>query len=138
MRDRWQVAALEASAATAGINYPLPGGEITRIGGLAFVLVTDGTVANRQVVARLEDETGAVVYAIAAPAVQTASLTVVYSFSGRSPAFGTAALGFIGGPFFDGGAANNLALVVSVAAAAAGDRLSAARLLVSQHERQHG
>jgi hypothetical protein len=130
-----EVVALPSGAASGGISYPLPGGEVTAIEALAFTLVCGAGVANRQVVASLEDGTGATVYAVAAPAVQAANSTVVYSFAPLVPSFGTAALGFMGGPFPGVRYADNMTLVVHVAAAQAGDSIVGGRLLVKQYQR---
>lgn len=135
MQGSAESVAVPSGLASGGIAYPLPGGEVTRIEALAFKLVTDGNAANRQVVAGLRDQSGAFVYAVAAPAVQITGLTVVYSFGPEVPAFGTAALGFMGGPFPRVAYADNLELVVSVGAAQVGDKITEARLLVCQYER---
>lgn len=128
-----QIVALPAEVSPAGIRYGLPGGERTEIEGLCFTLVTSNAVANRQVLARLQDGTSVDVYAVAAPAVQVASETVVYSFAPLVPAFGTAALGFMGGPYPEACSGDPLFVVVTVVNADANDVISDGRLTVKQY-----
>jgi hypothetical protein len=130
-----QIVALPSTVSPAGITYPLPGGELTEIESLCFKLVTSAAVANRQVIARLQDALGIDTFAVAAPAVQTATTTVVYSFAPLVPVFGTLALGFMGGPFPRAFSGDNLTLVVSVVNAGAGDVIEDGRLTVKQYPR---
>ncbi len=118
--------------ASAGLAYELPGVALFSIASFAFELVTDGNAANRQVVAGLKGSKGKVLFAEAAPAVQTASLTVQYSFAPEVIAFGTLALGFMGGAFVGRKLPQNLSVFVTVAAHQVGDKIVNAGLLVHQ------
>lgn len=120
--------------AVAGLVYKLPGSVRYSILAFAFQLVSEADAANRQVVAKLLDSTGSPVFAEAAPAVQTASLTVQYSFAGDRQPFGTLALGLMGGGFVKERLPQNMAVAITVGAAHAGDRLANIRLLVHQLE----
>lgn len=131
-----QVVALPPGNGPGGVTYPLPGGELTRIESLSFELATSNAVAARQVIAGLQDALGAWVFAVAAPGTQAASLTVVYSFAPLVPVFGSAAAGFIGGPFPRAWSGDNLAVAVRVVNGAAGDNITAGRLTVIQRPRQ--
>jgi hypothetical protein len=86
----------------------------------------------------LEDSTGAVVFSVAAPATQAGGLTVVYSFSGWTPAAGSGALGRVVGPFIDATIAENLTLTVAVSGTSPADAISNARVLVKQWPRDVG
>jgi hypothetical protein len=127
-----QIVAIPAVSSPAGIAYDLPGGELTEIEGLCFTLHTSAGVANRQVVAQLKDGLGVDVFAVAAPAVQTAGTTVVYSFAPDVLSFGTLALGFMGGPFPRACSGDPLTVVVTVVNAQAGDAITNGRLVVKQ------
>lgn len=133
-----QFVALPVGPATAGIDYALPGGELTEIRALAFVLDTAGGGAARQVVVQLEDGTGEPVYAVAAPATQAGGLTVTYSFAPLVPMAGSAALGTITGPLLGYVSGDPSRLVVSVVSASAGDSLLSGRLTVCQYDREQG
>lgn len=136
-RGESRVVALAGGAATGGVEYQIPGATQIEIGSLAFKLVASGAPANRQVLVRLQDATGADLYAIAAPGQQTAGQTVIYGFAPLVPVFGSAGLGFMGGPLPGGKLPANLSVVVTVTAAAAGDVLSLARMIVRQWEVTH-
>jgi hypothetical protein len=133
LEGRWQVVALPAVLGSAGLTFHLPAGAVSQIGSFCFTLVTDGNAANRQVVVEVVDGLKVPVFAVAAPAVQAASLTVVYSFAPLVPAFGTAALGAMGGPFISRAAeADNLTVTVTVGAHQVGDKITGGRLLAKQ------
>lgn len=131
-----RVVTIPATDAVAGMMYELPGSVLYSILSFSFDLVTEGDAANRQVVAQLLDSTGALLFAEAAPAVQTAGLTVQYSFAGDRQPFGTLALRLMGGGFVRGRLPQNLSVGIAVGAAHAGDRLTNIRLLVHQLEPQ--
>jgi hypothetical protein len=105
------------------------------VSSLAFLLTSDANVANRLVRAAIVDGTGAVCFAAVAPAVQAASLAVVYSFAPDVPASGTAALGAMTAPFVGRWLPPNVAVTLTVTNAQAGDTITAGRLLVGQYER---
>lgn len=128
-----QVVAIPALVSGVGIAYDLPGGELTEVEGLCFTLVTSAGAGNRQVIARVQDGTGTDVFAVAAPAVQTATKTVVYSFAPDVLPFGTLALGFMGGPFPRVCSGDPLTVVVTVVNAQAGDAIHDGRLIVKQY-----
>lgn len=116
----------------AGLVYQLPGAVSYEILAFSFSLVATADAANRQVVAKLLDQTGKAVFAEAAPAVQTAGATVEYSFAGDRQPFGTLALGLMGGGFVRGRLPQNMAVAVTVGSAHAGDLIGDIRLLVHQ------
>lgn len=126
---------LGESLASVGIAFDLPGVALFSIAAFAFKLVADANAANRQVVVGLLDSTGAVLFAEAAPAVQTATQTVVYSFAPEVIAFGTAALGFMGGAFVGRKLPQNLTVFATVTGHQVGDKILQARLLVHQWNR---
>jgi hypothetical protein len=130
-----RVIALDAAAATAGLVYEFPGDSLFAIRSLAFKLTTAAGGGARQVIAELEDAFGAPVFAVAAPGTQAGGLTVEYSFAPLVPAFGSAALGAMGGPFAGSLLPQNMQVAITVAAAAAGDLIFDGRLLVHRLER---
>lgn len=130
-----RVVALDDVAATAGIRYDLPGVRLFEVVSFAFKLHTAAGGAVRQVIAELLDSTGAVLFAEAAPGTQAGGLDVVYSFAPGVLAFGTSALGRMGGAYPGRLLPQNLTVAATVSGAAAGDELSQGRLLVHQVER---
>jgi hypothetical protein len=126
------VVGLGGALASAGLTYRLPLSVITKVQAFTFQLVTAGGGGNRQVVALLRDGFGVTVYAVPAPGVQAGGLTVVYSFGNLVTAFGTAALGFMGGPFPGGWLPENLELAAVVGNTDPADVITDARLLVRQ------
>lgn len=128
------VIALDDALASAGISDRLAGAVRYTILSVSFKLVTAAGGGARQVVVKLLDATGAVVFAEAASVTQAGGLTVVYSFGGERASFGTAALGFVGGPFVGGRLPQNLTVAVAVTGTSGGDKLSQGRLLVHQLE----
>ena len=76
-------------AAGAEILVTVPAGARWRLVGLIATLVTDNTVVNR-VVSLVIDDGAAALYRAAAQTVQTASLTVIYSFGAGLPSAATA------------------------------------------------
>lgn len=109
---------------TNGITYKVPGSSALRVESLAFEVTTAGGGGNRQVVVQVQNDIGAARYAIAAPGLQAGGLAVVYSFGPDIPPFGTAALGFMGGPFVRGFLPAGSQIVLALAGAAAGDAFS--------------
>lgn len=75
-----ELAALPNPAAGAGLLYKVGGAYWERPLFLTFTLTTSAAAANRAVVLELVDQDLRVVSAIAAAAVQTASLVRVYSY----------------------------------------------------------
>lgn len=132
----YQVVSLPGGDAAAGITEPIQQGEYVRLGSVAFRLVTSATAGNRQVLVALLDGTGTAVFTVAAPAVQAASLTVDYAFGVEVPAYGSAALGAMGGPLLGCWLDQNMSLAVIVNTAKAGDVLSNGRMLVEEYERE--
>lgn len=137
-RGEHRIVSLPGGLASAGIAYDFPGVIAFQVSSVAFEVVTAAGGGARQVVAGLRDASGADVFAVAAPATQAGGLTVVYSFSGWTPPFGSGALGRIGGPFLAAKLAENLTLFVAVAGTAGGDAITAGRLLVRQWPRIGG
>lgn len=127
-----RVVAFADGLAAAGFAYEFPGATVVSLESLCFTLVATAGVANRQVAVSLLDSTGHPVFRVAAPAVQTAGLTVSYSFAPLVPASGTAAGGAMTGPLAGGWLPGNLTLAVTVGAAQAGDALGFGRLLLAQ------
>lgn len=130
-----RIIALDGGLGNADLRYDLPGVALFSIKSLSFHLKSSADVANRQVVVKLVDSTGAVIYAEAAPAVQAASLDVDYSFAPGTQPFGTAALGTIGGSFVAGRLPQNVSVIVHVSAGVVADVISKGRLLVHQLNR---
>lgn len=129
---------LPGGLATAGIAYDFPGVVAFQLLAVSFAVTASGGGGARQVVAQLQDSTGAAVFGVAAPGTQASGQTVVYSFSGTTPPFGSGALGFMGSGFLDAKIAENLSLVVSVVSAGAPDTIFDARALVRQWPRDVG
>lgn len=127
-----RVVAAPAASAAAGVALALPGVVTFAVVSFAFKLHTAAGGGARQVVAKLVDATGAVLFAEAAPATQAGGLDVVYSFAPDTAAFGSSALGFMGGNFPGRRLPQNLTVEASVAGNAAGDLLEQVRLLVHQ------
>jgi hypothetical protein len=129
-----RVIALPDALGSQGLDYDLPGVCEFAVVSFAFELDASAAVANRQVIVTLRDSRGAILFGVAAPAVQTANTSVVYSFAPEVPLFGTLAAGIMGGPFPGGRLPQNLTVGVVVGAAGAGDLIAAARLLVHQYD----
>lgn len=138
MYPRWEarVVGLPGAAATAGVSYVIPGASRIRLRAVTFKLVTLAGVANRIAVVSLFKASGDAVVSVAAPFVQTASKTSLYTFGEGLQQFGANDAARIGGPFVGGCLPENLTLAVSVLAAQAGDVLSGVRLLLEQHVEQ--
>lgn len=131
-----EAVALPSGLASAGISYPLPGGEVTSIEGLSFALTCAGGGGARQVVVQLQDALGVAVFANAAPGTHASGLTVVYSFGPNVAPFGSDTLGFMGASFPGLRYADNLTVVVQVVSAGGTDTLFDGRLLVCQYVRE--
>lgn len=99
---------------------------------VSFTLACAVNAAARQVLVSLLDSTGTPVFTVPAPATQGSGQTVRYSFAPLVPAFGSAALGAMGGPFDGGELPPNLDLAVHVGAAVAGDLVKLGRVVVLQ------
>lgn len=127
-----RLVALDNQTGTADLVYLFPGTALFRVLALSFHLLTSSHAANRTVIVKLLDALGVQVFAQAAPAVQAASLGVDYSFGPDVQPFGTAAGGFMGGPFVAGRLPQNLKVAVHLVNGDAGDALSNGRLLVHQ------
>ena len=97
------------------------------IDSVSFALATDSNAANRQVTLLVLDGSGAQLGAFPAASVQTASLTVHYSFLSNVSAF----LATVGGnsvsPVYEGLLQPGFSVVVTIGAKQAGDQISAIR-----------
>lgn len=129
-----RVIALPADTGTVGLTYDFPGVELFKLESVAFVVTTAAGGGARQVVVSLVDALGVAVFANAAPATQAGGTTVQYGFGPDVAAFGSAALGFIGGVFTGSRLPGNMTFRVQVVSAAAGDQVFNARLLVCQYD----
>lgn len=127
-----RVVTLGTAPATAGLEHELTGEWRYRIGSFSFTLTTAGGGGVRQVFAQLVDATGTPVYTTPAPGTQASGNTVRYSFAGLVPAFGSTALGAMGGPFYDGPLPDNLTLRAVVASAGGADTITLGRVLLTQ------
>ena len=132
-----EIISLGGGIGSTGLTYVFPLATLVAIQAVSFKLVTSGAAANRTAVVTVTDGLGAVVYAVSAPAVQTATTTVQYSFGNLVPSFGTLALGFMGGPFPQGKLPENLTLTVSFTNGVAGDLVTNGRLIVRQWPTRH-
>ncbi len=131
-RGEGRIIALPRVLATAGLDYPIPGVVSVELTALAFTVTATGGGGARQVVVQLQDSTGATVYGVAAPGTQASGQTVEYSFAPGVVAFGSGALGFMGGPLPAGRLPENLDVVVQVVSAGGADTLFNARILWRQ------
>lgn len=133
-RGEPRVIALPGDTGAAGLRYDFPGVETFRLESLAFAVTTAGGGGARQVVAQLEDSTGAPVFVNAAPGTQAGGLTVVYSFAPMTVAFGSGAAGFMGAAFVGGRLPGNMSISIQVVSASPGDLIFNARVLVCQYD----
>lgn len=129
----WEVVSLPGGAAGSGVTYRLPGGERTRIGSLAFRVDCAGGGPDRQVVAQLFDGTDTPLFSAVAPGLQASGTGVAYSFAPLVPLFGSAALGFMGGPFPGGWLPPNIYVFIGIANIGVGDVITNGRLVVGQY-----
>jgi hypothetical protein len=123
---------LGGAAGTAGLVHVFPLSTVVALHSLAFHVKTAGGGGNRQAVVQLLDGRGVLAYGIAAPGVQAGGADVDYSFAPMVVAFGSAALGFMGGPLPGGKLPFNMSLAISVVSAGASDVITNTTLLVSQ------
>lgn len=123
-----EVAPLADPAAGAGFTYTVSGSYWERIAALSFVFTTNGNAANRAVVLKVKDGSGATLVAVPSAAVQVASKAYTYSYWGdQAPVNDTVNLVnaqpvpmiFLQPEF---------TVVVSVGAIDAGDQISAIRV----------
>jgi hypothetical protein len=123
-----EVVPLVNPAVATGFTYTVGGNYWERIAALSFVLTSDGNAANRAVLLRVKDGTGATLLAIPTAAVQVASKVYTYSYWGQqSPA--TDAVGLVNAQpapsiFLQPG----FTVVVSIGAVQVGDQISAIRV----------
>jgi hypothetical protein len=114
-------------AAATGFTITVGGNYWERMASLSFVLTSDSNAANRAVLLRVKDGTGATLVGVPTAAVQVASKVYTYTFSGdQTPATDAVGLANIQpapGIFLQPG----FSIVVSIGAAQAGDQISAIR-----------
>jgi hypothetical protein len=129
-----EVVSVANPAVATGFTYTVGGNYWERIAALSFVLTSDGTGANRAVLLRVKDATGATLLAIPAAAVQIASKVYTYSFWGQqSPA--TDAVGLVNAqPAPSIFLQPEFSVVVSIGAVQAGDQVSAIRLYLERFD----
>lgn len=75
-----EVAPLADPAVATGFTYTVSGAYWERLAALAFVLTTDGNAANRAVLMRVKDATGATIATQPSAAVQVASKVYTYTY----------------------------------------------------------
>lgn len=126
------VVTLGGAVATAGLTYEFPLSVHVELLAVSFNLTTGGAVANRQVSLQILDGFAVPVFGVSAPATQTASLGVLYSFAPMVTAGGSSALGFQTAPLVPGRLPENLSLSIQVANADAADLITDGRMLVRQ------
>src|SRR5215208_1385937 len=132
--ERWtfEPATVGSPAVATGFTRVFPGSVVVVSLRKKFVLVTDGNAANRIVRVEYLNASGDVFAAVAAPALQVASITTRYTFGVGLQTFGAASAAFMGGPLPDFVLMDGLALRVVIAAVQAGDQISGASLFVAQ------
>ena len=88
-----EVAAVVDPAVASGFTYTVTGAYWERLSSLSFVLTTDDQAANRAVLLRVKDGTGATLIGVPTAAVQVASKVYTYSYWGdQAPATDTVGL----------------------------------------------
>jgi hypothetical protein len=129
-----EVVPLASPAAATGFTYTVGGNYWERLAALSFVLTSDGNAANRAVLLRVKDATGATLLAIPTAAVQVASKVYTYSYWGsQSPA--TDAVGLVNAqPVPSIFLQPEFSLVVSIGAVQVGDQVSAIRLYLERFD----
>jgi hypothetical protein len=121
-------------AVATGFTYTVGGNYWERVAALSFVLTSDGNAANRAVLLRVKDGSGATLIGIPTAAVQVATKVYTYSYWGQQvPA--TDAVGLVNAQpapsiFLQPG----FTIVVSIGAVQAGDQVSAIRLYMERFD----
>jgi hypothetical protein len=121
-------------AVATGFTYTVGGSYWERLASLSFVLTSDANAANRAVLLRVKDATGATLIGVPTAAVQIAAKVYTYSYWGdQAPA--TDAVGLVNAQpapriFLQPG----FTLVVSIGAVQAGDQISAIRVYVERFD----
>jgi hypothetical protein len=119
---------LVSPAVATGFTYTVSGSYWERLAALSFVLTSDSNAANRAVLLRVKDGTGATLVAVPTAAVQVATKVYTYSYWGdQSPA--TDAVGLVNAQpiprlFLQPG----FTVVVTIGAVQVGDQISAIRV----------
>jgi hypothetical protein len=123
-----EVVPLANPAAATGFTYTVGGNYWERIAALSFVLTSDGNAANRAVLLRVKDGTGATLAAVPTAAVQVASKVYTYTYSGEqapaTDAVGLANIQPMPRLFLQPG----FTVVVTIGAVQVGDQISAIRV----------
>jgi hypothetical protein len=129
-----EVVPVTSPAVATGFTYTVGGNYWERLVALAFVLTSDGNAANRAVLLRVKDGSGATLIGIPTAAVQVATKVYTYSYWGQQvPA--TDAVGLVNAQpapsiFLQPG----FTIVVSIGAVQAGDQVSAIRLYMERFD----
>jgi hypothetical protein len=121
-------------AVATGFTYTVGGNYWERVASLSFVLTSDNNAANRAVLLRVKDGSGATLIGIPTAAVQVASKVYTYSYWGQQTP-GTDAVGLVNAQpapsiFLQPG----FSIVVSIGAVQAGDQVSAIRLYMERFD----
>jgi hypothetical protein len=123
-----EVVPIANPAVATGFTYTVSGSYWERLAALSFVLTSDANAANRAVLLRVKDGTGATLVAVPTAAVQVAAKVYTYSYWGdQAPA--TDAVGLVNAQpiprlFLQPG----FTVVVTIGAVQVGDQISAIRL----------
>lgn len=129
-----EVVPIANPAAATGFTYTVGGNYWERIAALSFVLTSDTNAANRAVLLRVKDATGATLLAIPTAAVQVASKAYTYSYWGsQSPATDTTGL-VNAQPVPSVFLQPEFTVVVSIGAVQVGDQISAIRLYLERFD----
>jgi hypothetical protein len=129
-----EVVPIANPAVATGFTYTVGGNYWERLAAISFVLTSDGNAANRAVLLRIKDATGATLVAVPTAAVQVATKVYTYSYWGdQVPATDT--VGLVNAQpipriFLQPG----FQVVVSIGAVQVGDQVSAVRLYVERFD----
>jgi hypothetical protein len=123
-----EVVAVANPAVATGFTYTVGGSYWERLASLSFVLTSDANAANRAVLLRMKDGTGATLAAVPTAAVQVAAKVYTYTYSGvqapATDAVGLANIQPLPRLFLQPG----FSVVVTIGAVQAGDQVSAIRV----------
>jgi hypothetical protein len=123
-----EVVAVANPAVATGFTYTVGGNYWERIAALSFVLTSDGNAANRAVLLKIKDGTGATLAAVPTAAVQIATKVYTYTYTGnQAPA--TDSVGLVNTqPMPQIFLQPTFTIVVTIGAVQVGDQISAIRV----------
>lgn len=123
-----EVVAVTSPSAGAGFTYTVGGNYWERISALSFVFTTNGNAANRAVVLKVKDGSGATLVAVPSAAVQIASKAYTYSFWGQQTPVNDTVNLVNAQPMPHIFLQPEFTIVVTIGAVDAGDQVSAIRV----------